>query len=440
VLTAELIRKKRDGGELAAAEIEQLVAGIADGTVTDAQAGALAMAIVWRGMSSAERVGLTGAMTRSGDVLAWDDAGLAGPVLDKHSTGGVGDKVSLLLAPIVAACGGAVPMISGRGLGHTGGTLDKLEAIPGYDVAPDSDRLRAVVAQVGCAIVGQTARLAPADRRLYAIRDATATVESIPLIVASILSKKLAAGLHALVMDVKAGSGAMLPSRERARELAQAIVEVAVGNGLPTTALITDMDQVLGASAGNAVEVRECIDHLTGTAGNPRLREVTLACSAELLTLGGVYADLAEARVAAQHALDSGAAAERFAAMVAALGGPSQLVEQPDRFLAPAPVVVPVWPREAGAVTAIDVRTIGIAIVTLGGGRARETDRVDHSVGLTEVTALGDHVGPGERPLAVVHARDHDGALAAADALRAAYTLGERAGEVPGPVLEILRG
>ena len=440
MLTAELIRKKRDGGELTAAEIEQLVAGIADGTVTDAQAGALAMAIVWRGMNPAERVGLTAAMTHSGDVLAWDDAGLTGPVLDKHSTGGVGDKVSLLLAPIVAACGGAVPMISGRGLGHTGGTLDKLEAIPGYDVAPDSDRLRAVVARVGCAIVGQTARLAPADRRLYAIRDATATVESIPLIVASILSKKLAAGLHALVMDVKAGSGAMLPSRERARELAQAIVEVAVGNGLPTTALITDMDQVLGASAGNAVEVRECIDHLTGAARDPRLREVTLACSAELLTLGGVYAELADARAAAQHALDSGGAAERFGAMVAELGGPARLVESPDRFLAPAPVVVPVWAREAGTVTAIDVRAIGIAIVTLGGGRARETDRVDHSVGLTEVTALGDHVGPGERPLAVVHARDHDGALAAADALRAAYTLGERAGEVPGPVLEVLRG
>ena len=398
------------------------------------------MAIVWRGMSSAERVALTGAMTHSGDVLAWDDAGLAGPVLDKHSTGGVGDKVSLLLAPIVAACGGAVPMISGRGLGHTGGTLDKLEAIPGYDVAPDPDRLRHVVARVGCAIVGQTARLAPADRRLYAIRDATATVESIPLIVASILSKKLAAGLQALVMDVKAGSGAMLPSRERARELAQAIVEVAVGNGLPTTALITDMDQVLGASAGNAVEVRECIDHLTGAARDPRLREVTLALSAELLTLGGVHPDLADARAAAQHALDSGAAAERFGAMVAELGGPSQLVDAPDRFLAPAPVVVPVWPREAGTVAAIDVRAIGIAIVTLGGGRARETDRVDHSVGLTEVTALGDRVGPGERPLATVHARDHDGALAAAEALRAAYTLGERAGEVPGPVLEILRG
>src|ERR1700729_931301 len=244
MLTAELIRRKRDGLELSADEISSLVSGIADGSVTDAQVGALAMAIVWRGMTAAERVALTGAMIRSGDRLDWNGAGLSGPVLDKHSTGGVGDKVSLLLAPILAACGAFVPMISGRGLGHTGGTLDKLESIPGYEVVLEPERLRAAVAQVGCAIVGQTARLAPADRRLYAIRDATGTVESIPLIVGSILSKKLAAGLDALVMDVKVGSGAFLREIDQARELAQAIVEVAGGNGLPTTALLTDMDQV----------------------------------------------------------------------------------------------------------------------------------------------------------------------------------------------------
>src|SRR6202042_3387703 len=277
-----------------------------------------------------ERVALTGAMTRSGEVLQWGDAGLGGPVLDKHSTGGVGDKVSLLLAPIVAACGAGVPMISGRGLGHTGGTLDKLEAIPGYDVAPSSERLRSVVARGGCAIVGQTARLAPADRRLYAIRDATGTVESIPLIVGSILSKKLAAGLDALVMDVKAGSGAFLPDLERARELARAIVEVGAGNGMPTTALLTDMNQVLGRTAGNAVEVRESIDQLTGAASDARLREVTIALSAELLLLGGVHADVDAARAAACTALDSGAAAERFGAMVTELGGPADLLDDPD--------------------------------------------------------------------------------------------------------------
>ena len=258
---------------------------------------------------------------------------LPGPILDKHSTGGVGDKVSLLLAPIVAACGAFVPMISGRGLGHTGGTLDKLESIPGYGVTPDNERLREVVARAGCAIVGQTARLAPADRRLYAIRDATATVESIPLIVGSILSKKLAAGLDALVMDVKFGSGAMMPELARARELAQAIVEVAVGNGLPTVALLTDMNQVLGRTAGNAVEVRESIEHLTGDARDERLLEVTLALSAELLVLGGLYPDVSQARAAALDALQDGRAAERFGAMVVELGGPSDLLDAPSRHL-----------------------------------------------------------------------------------------------------------
>jgi thymidine phosphorylase len=425
MLAAELIRRKRDGGELTSDEVTELVAGIADGSVSDAQVGALAMAIFLQGMTGAERVALTGAMTRSGDVLQWGGAGLSGPVLDKHSTGGVGDKVSLLLAPIVAACGAAVPMISGRGLGHTGGTLDKLEAIPGYDVAPSSDRLREAVARVGCAIVGQTARLAPADRRLYAIRDATGTVESIPLIVGSILSKKLAAGLDALVMDVKVGSGAFLPDAGRARELARAIVEVARGNGLPTAALLTDMNQVLGRTAGNAVEVRESIEHLSGGPRDERLTEVTLALSAELLVLGGVFAGAAEARAAAERALDSGAAAERFAAMVAELGGPSDLMEAPGRHLRPAPVIRAVQAAQSGAVMAMDVRAVGMAVVGLGGGRARETDPVDHSVGFTEVAALGERVGPGERPLAVVHARDEAGAEQAADALRRAVALGD---------------
>ena len=329
----DLLRIKRDGGELSEEQIGELVTGIADGSVSDAQVGALAMAIVLTGMTSEERIALTGAMRDSGDVLDWSDAGLPGPALDKHSTGGVGDKVSLLLAPIVAACGGAVPMISGRGLGHTGGTLDKLESIPGYDTIPEPDAFRAAVANAGAAIVGQTARLAPADRRLYAIRDATGTVESIPLIVASILSKKLAAGLDALVMDVKVGSGAFLPDRERAEELARAIVEVAAGNGLPTAALLTDMDRVLGRTAGNAVEVRESVDHLTGAASDERLREVTLALSAELLALGGVEPDPERARAAAERALESGAAAERFGAMVTERGGPADLLEAPDRHL-----------------------------------------------------------------------------------------------------------
>jgi thymidine phosphorylase len=434
-----LIRRKRDGGELSADEIEQLVTGITDGTVTDAQVGALAMAILLKGMTAAERVALTGAMTRSGDVLEWSDAVGGRPVLDKHSTGGVGDKVSLLLAPVIAACGGAVPMISGRGLGHTGGTLDKLESIPGYDVAPSADRLQAAVAKVGCAIVGQTGSLAPADRRLYAIRDATGTVESIPLITGSILSKKLAAGLDALVMDVKVGSGAFLPDLASARELAQAIVEVARGNGMPTAAVLTDMNQVLGRTAGNAVEVRESIDHLTGAASDPRLRDVTIALSAELLVLGGVVADPAAARAAAEGALDGGQAAERFGAMVAELGGPSDLIDDPDRHLPAAAVVRAVEPIESGAVTEIDVRAVGVAIIGLGGGRARETDAVDHSVGLTEVAAIGERVEPGRRPLAVVHARDEASAERAAAEVRAAYTLGDGAAAAGPTVIEVLK-
>jgi thymidine phosphorylase len=444
MLVAELIRRKRDGGALSAEEIEELVAGITDGTVTDAQVGALAMAIVWRGMSGAERIALTGAMMRSGEVLEWHGKGapvaLDRPVLDKHSTGGVGDKVSLLLAPIVAACGGAVPMISGRGLGHTGGTLDKLESIPGYDVKPAPERFREVVASAGCAIIGQTGALAPADKRLYAIRDATGTVESLPLIVASILSKKLAAGLDALVMDVKAGSGAFLPSLDETRELARAIVEVARGNGLQTSALLTDMNQVLGHTAGNAVEVRESIDVLTGTGTpDPRLLEVTLALSAELLVLGGVSDDVDAARRAAAEALSSGAAAEAFAAMVTALGGPSGLLEAPDRFLPRAPIVRAVDSSGAGVVTSIDVRAVGVAIVVLGGGRTRETGPVDHAVGLTEVAGIGEDVAPGGRPLAVLHARGESAFERGAQAIRAAFGIGNGLVDVSPAVLEIIR-
>ena len=328
-LPQEIIRKKRDGGALDGSEIAEFIEGLASGRISEGQVAAFAMAVFFNGMSREETVALTRAMTGSGTRLTWRD--LDGPVLDKHSTGGIGDKVSLVLAPVVAACGAYVPMISGRGLGHTGGTLDKLDSIPGYATKPDLERLRAAVRTAGCAIIGQTDDLAPADRRLYAIRDVTATVESIPLIVASILSKKLAAGLDALVMDVKAGSGAFLPSFEATRELARTLVEVANGAGLRCSALLTDMSQCLGRTAGNALEVREAIDVLTGQAVHSRLREVTLALAAELLVLGGLAEDKAGAAGAAARALDSGAAAERFARMVAALGGPADVLERPER-------------------------------------------------------------------------------------------------------------
>jgi thymidine phosphorylase len=418
VLAAEVIRRKRDGHPLARDEVEFLVRGITDGSLSDAQVGALAMALFLRGMEPDERVALTAAMTRSGTVLDWD---LDRPVVDKHSTGGVGDKVSLMLAPIVAACGGAVPMISGRGLGHTGGTLDKLDSVPGYDTTPDLDTLRRVIGEAGCAIVGQTAELAPADRRLYAIRDATGTVESIPLIVASILSKKLAAGLDALVMDVKFGSGAFMAAREDADELALALVEVARGAGLPTVALLTDMDQVLGSTAGNALEVREAIAYLTGEACEPRLHEVTIALTASLLEQAGLAED---GRGAAERALDSGAAAERFAAMVAALGGPSDLLERPGDHLAAAPVATEAAPERPGIVTGMDCRAVGLVVTGLGGNRRREDDRIDPSVGLTEIAPVGARVGS-DRPLAVVHAATQDAAEEAVAALRAAVTVGD---------------
>ena len=348
MLPQEVVRAKRDGRALTDEEIAYFVGGLTDGTITEGQAAAFAMAVFFRGMTRAETVALTLAMRDSGTVLDWSDADLPGPALDKHSTGGVGDKVSLMLAPIVAACGGAVPMISGRGLGHSGGTLDKMDAIAGYTTAPDNALFRRVVREVGCAIIGQTGDLAPADRRLYAIRDVTATVESIPLITSSILSKKLAAGLAGLVMDVNVGSGAFMRTVEDARSLAESIVAVANGAGCRTTALLTDMNEVLGTTAGNAVEVREAIAYLVGEGGpggrEPRQHEVTMALSAELLVTGGLFATVAEARGACERALASGEAAERFARMVAALGGPADLLERADAYLPLPEVTLPVLP------------------------------------------------------------------------------------------------
>jgi len=421
-LPQEIIRAKRDGRELAGSDIERFVAGLTDGSIGDDQVAAFAMAVYFRGMTVAERVALTAAMAHSGSVMHWDRTELPGPVLDKHSTGGVGDKVSLMLAPLVAACGGVVPMISGRGLGHTGGTLDKLESIPGYTATPSQEQFRSAVLAAGCAVIGQTGDLAPADRRLYSIRDVTATVESIALITASILSKKLAADLDALVMDVKFGSGAFMTAVDDADELARSIVDVAEGAGLRTTAFLTDMDQVLGRSAGNALEVHETIGWLTGMFSDPRLDEVVYSLGAEMLVLGRLARDTDEAHLQLRAARDSGRAAERFSRMVAGLGGPADLLEHPERHLPSAPVVLSVVPTQTGVVTGVDVRAVGMAVVGLGGGRARTSDRIDPAVGLSEVAALGEAVGA-DRPLAMVHARNDSDAEVAARALRAAYTV-----------------
>jgi thymidine phosphorylase len=427
LLPQEIIRHKRDGMALSDEEIEAFVGGIADGSLGDGQLAAFAMAAFLRGMTPAETVALTRAMTASGRRLDWRGLDLGGPVLDKHSTGGVGDKVSLILAPLLAACGAYVPMISGRGLGHTGGTLDKLEAIPGYDATPDIARFQDTVARTGCAIIGQTADLAPADRRLYAVRDVTATVESIPLITASILSKKLAAGLDGLVMDVKTGNGAFAATPQMAEDLAESIVSVADGAGLPTTALITDMNQPLGRSAGNALEVRECVEMLKGDIGDARLREVTLALAAEMLLLGGLASEAAAARAAVEAALASGRAAERFGAMVAALGGAPDFLERADEVLAKAPIRRPVQAKMAGVLSACDTRAIGLAVIELGGGRRRVEDRIDPAVGLDEILPLGQTVSASDA-IAVVHAADEASAEAAAVLLQKAFEIGQTDG------------
>jgi thymidine phosphorylase len=430
-LPQETIRAKRDGLPLDPEAIRAFIGGLTDGTVGEGQAAAFAMAVFFRGLSLPERVALTRAMAESGRVLAWD---LPGPVLDKHSTGGIGDAVSLPLAPMVAACGGYVPMISGRGLGHTGGTLDKLGSIPGYDVTPGLDVFRRVVGEIGCAIIGQTADLAPADRRLYAIRDVTGTVESLDLITASILSKKLAAGLDGLVMDVKQGSGAFMESLGEARALAESIVTVAEGAGLCTAALITDMDAPLASAAGNAVEVAYAVDYLTGTRREPRFHAVTLALGAEMLVAGGLAPGRDSATQRLEAALTSGRAAEIFARMVAALGGPGDLIDAPAKYLPEAPVQRSV--RQIGTVAGIATRSIGLAVIGLGGGRTRPQDAIDPRVGFTELA------GPGESGelLGIVHAADEASADRAEAALRAAYRLGEAPAERPAIIERIGAG
>ncbi|MCO8146587.1 thymidine phosphorylase [Rhodovulum tesquicola] len=422
-----IIAKARDGAPLSEDELGWFARGLASGGVTDAQAGAFAMAVLLNGLTTPERVGLTRAMRDSGKVLDWD---LPGPVLDKHSSGGIGDCVSLVLAPALAACGAFVPMISGRGLGHTGGTLDKLEAIPGYRTQIGISQLKSITAEIGCAIVGASADIAPADRRLYAVRDVSATVESIDLITASILSKKLAAGLEALVLDVKVGSGAFMKTLDEAEELARALVSTAQGAGCMTTALITDMSQPLVGAAGNALEVIEVMETLTGTGITPALWDITCALGGEVLALGGLAHDAADGSGRIAQALESGEAALKFGEMVAELGGPLDFVERwPDRLPA-SPVIQEVVDNEGGIVQAIDGEALGLAVVALGGGRRREGDRINPSVGLSEIAGLGEDIGAGQ-PLALVHASCEEDAEAAARAVLAAFRLGDSVPEIP---------
>ncbi|MFH0286320.1 thymidine phosphorylase [Vibrio owensii] len=422
-LPQEIIRKKRDGEVLTADEINFFIQGVANNSVSEGQIAAFAMTIFFNEMTMPERIALTCAMRDSGMVIDWSHMNFGGPIVDKHSTGGVGDVTSLMLGPMVAACGGFVPMISGRGLGHTGGTLDKLESIPGYNITPTNDVFGQVTKDAGVAIIGQTGDLAPADKRVYATRDITATVDNISLITASILSKKLAAGLESLVMDVKVGSGAFMPTYEASEELAKSIVAVANGAGTKTTAILTDMNQVLASSAGNAVEVREAVRFLTGEYRNPRLLEVTMASCAEMLVLGKLAENTEDARAKLMEALDNGKAAECFGKMVAGLGGPADFVENYDNYLEKAEIIKPVYATETGVVSAMDTRAIGMAVVSMGGGRRVATDEIDYAVGFDNFIRLGEGADS-DKPLAVIHARTEEQWEEAAKALRSAITVG----------------
>ncbi len=421
MLVQELIRRKRDGAELGADELGELARGMADGRVSNEQLGAFAMAVYWRGMSVAETAGLTLAMRDSGRVMDWQGE-FGGPVLDKHSTGGIGDATSLLIGPWLAACGAHVPMISGRGLGHTGGTLDKLQSIPGYDPFPSPSRFRQLVRDTGVAIIGQTDDLAPADRRFYAVRDVTATVDCLPLIVASILGKKLAEGLDGLVLDVKTGSGAVMRDPQRARELARALVDVARQAGTPAEALLTDMDRPLGSTAGNALEVAEIVALLTDQHPGGRLFDLSRLLSARGLVLGGLADSEAAALETLDRAWQEGQLAERFARMVEGLGGPADFLDRPGRYLPVAPVIEPVTLDSPGWIASVDMRALGLAVVALGGGRRRAADAINPAVGLAGLAEPGQFIEAGQ-PLALVHAASQADAEQAMDTVRAAYRL-----------------
>jgi pyrimidine-nucleoside phosphorylase len=427
----DLIKTKRDGGELSPDQIRWLIAGYTSGDVADYQMSAFAMAVFWRGMSKAELAAFTDAMLNSGDVLSLDE--VEGIKVDKHSTGGVGDKISLPLAPAVAACGVPVPMISGRGLGHTGGTLDKLESIPGFRVDLTTADYRRLVKDVGCCLIGQTASLAPADKKLYALRDVTATVDCIPLIASSIMSKKLAEGIDGLILDVKVGSGAFMKKRADAEALAQAMVDIGGGMDKRVIARLTNMDQPLGVMVGNALEVQESLDVLEG-GGPADIRALTVELGAEMLVLGKVASDTAEGRKKIEAALDDGSAREKFGEIIEAQHGDRKVLD--DRSLLPAvdgrrEVLAP----RAGSVAAIDAESVGIGSMLLGGGRERSEDDVDPRVGIEVLVRIGDKVDAGQ-PMFRMHVADK-GVDAAHDRLLHAVTLSDD--DVRAPELFLAR-
>lgn len=405
MLPQEIIRKKRNHERLSKEEINHFIQGVTNGEIMDAQAAALTMAIFLNGLDADETTALTLAMRDSGDVLDWSE--FDKPIIDKHSSGGVGDKVSLMLAPMVAACGAYVPMISGRGLGHTGGTLDKFDSIPGYQTMPDNELFKKAVKEAGCAIIGQTGNLAPADKKIYAIRDVCGTVESIHLITASILSKKLAAGLDCLVMDLKCGNGAFMDNRQDAQKLAHSIVKVANLAGTRTNAVLTDMNQVLGRNVGNALEVMEAIEYLKGQKVDTRLHQVTMELCAELLVSAELANDLVQAKAKLEQVLQSGQALEAFSKMVACLGGPKDFVENPQKYLPQAAIIRPLFVKEKGYVSAMQTRNIGLSIIGLKGGRIRSDQKLDYATGFSNFCQIGDYADE-KIPLCFIHAQTED--------------------------------
>ncbi|MBP3546208.1 MAG: thymidine phosphorylase [Alphaproteobacteria bacterium] len=435
MLPQELIRKKRDKKELTAEEISFFIKGVTDKSIADCQTAALTMAIYLNGFSKNETTALTMSMRDSGDVLKWDD--INGPIVDKHSSGGVGDKISLMLAPMLASCGAFVPMISGRGLGHTGGTLDKFDSIPGYQTCPSNELFRKTVKEVGCAIIGQTGNLAPADKKIYSLRDVCATVESIPLITASILSKKLAAGLDCLIMDLKCGNGAFMSNIEDARELAKSIVNVANHAGTRTKALLTDMNQVLGTTAGNAVEMQEAVDYLKNINVDSRLHSITMELCANLLVQAKLFHTTDEAKIQLQQNIDNGKALEIFAKMVSSLGGPTDFVENTEKYLPQSPLKLPVFANTAGYVNAMNTRNIGLSIIELKGGRITPEQKIDYSTGYSGFCQIGDYVDE-QTPLAFVHAANEEDYEKAAKSLQNNIIISEKAPIVGKNVFEVI--
>ena len=432
----EIIRRKRDREELTAAEIASFVKGVTDGSVSEGQIGAFTMAIYLNGTTVAERVALALAMRDSGEVLDWSRSGIdPKTIIDKHSSGGVGDeKVTLLVVPLAAACGLTVPNLSGWGLDYCGGEMDMLASVPGYDGALPPDKYMKAVIETGGAISGPTAELAPADRKIFKVRDVTATVESVALITGSIMSKKLATAPNGVVICVGSGTGAYMPTLDHARELAESMAEVAAGAGIPSVMLLTDLNAVLGTSVGSAVEMQETVDFLTGRYQDPRTKELVIEVTADMVRIAGVAPDMTAARALAAARLADGSAAERFGRMIAALGGPADFMQRPEHYLPEAAVVAPCYSAAEGYVTAMNAKGVGLALIALGGGRKKPDDPIDLTVGFTEFCQVGDAVGP-EKPVCVIHARNQVEWEDAASRVRAAITVADAPPAPLGPIV-----